>query len=249
MAATALFCAKPDQARAGAWPIPDGKTQAIAKYERQAADEGFTPEGQLVAIDHREEENLSLFVEHGLTSRLTLQAKAGVTRGHDRFVRYEGRGPLELGLRYAVFASDRTVAVVYVGATQAGAGRNAGYAAPGRGEADLEARLLLGRSGVVRGREAFVDVQVAHLSRSGLSDETRLDATLGVRPARNWLLLAQAYGGEAQSRPVSSRWLKTELSVARSFQRWSVQAGWRQTVAGRETARDQGLIVAVWRGF
>lgn len=247
--AAAFFCLLPDTAAAGAWPVPKGRTQIIGKYEHQSADEGFTPEGQQVAIDRREDENLSLFVEHGLTPRLTLQAKAGLTRGHDRFVRYEGRGPVELGLRYTLLQSERTVAAVYVGAAEAGVGRNAGYAAPGRGEADLEARLLLGRSGQVWGRQAFVDVQAARLSRSGLADETRIDATLGLAPARDWQLLAQAYAGEADSRPVGSRWLKTELSVVRRFDRWRLQAGWRQTVNGRETARDQGMIVAIWRGF
>jgi hypothetical protein len=109
------------------------KTQVIVKYERQSADQGFDPDGDLVSIDPRQDETASIFVEHGLTERLTLQAKAGLTRGHDRFARYDGRGPVELGLRYAVFKGERSMAAVYVGAAEAGAGRNAGYASPGTG--------------------------------------------------------------------------------------------------------------------
>ncbi|MDI1364322.1 MAG: hypothetical protein PSX79_05550, partial [bacterium] len=189
------------------------------------------------------------FVEHGLTDRLTLQAKAGLARGHDAFVRYSGRGPIELGLRYAVLKTPRGVAAVYVGAAEAGAGRNAGYAAPGKGEADLEARLLAGRSVVTRHGAIFADLQVARLRRSGLANETRLDATLGFRPSGKWLMLAQTYAGEADRRPLKSRWLKAELSAVRSFGGWGVQAGWRETVTGREIPKDRGVVLGVWRGF
>ena len=236
-------------ARAGAWPTQQGKTQVIVKYERQSADQGFDPGGDLVSIDHREDETASIFAEHGLTGRLTLQAKAGLTRGHDRFVRYDGRGPVELGLRYAVFKGERTVAAVYVGAAEAGVGRNAGYASPGKGGVDAEVRILLGRSIAVRRAELFVDIQVARLRRPDLADENRLDATLGFKPTQSWLLMTQIYAGETVSRPVRSGWIKTETSVVRSFGAWSLQTGWRQTLTGREVARDGGAVVGLWRQF
>jgi hypothetical protein len=190
---------------------------------------------------------LSVFVERGLTPRLTFQAKAGVTRGHDRWARYSGRGPVEAGLRWAVLRDARSSLALYVGAGESGAGRNAGYAAPGQGSLDLEARVLYGRSGVWRGREVYVDLQAARLKRQGLADETRIDTTLGLRPARNWLLLAQTYAGQADRSPVRSRWVKSEFSVVRSVGDWSVQAGWRDTYSGRETARDRGVVLGLWR--
>ncbi|MBC7670672.1 MAG: hypothetical protein H7236_19915, partial [Gemmatimonadaceae bacterium] len=162
---------------------------------------------------------------------------------------YDGRGPIVLGLRYAVVRTDRSVVSLYLGAAKGGVGRNAGYAAPGRGDTALEARLLAGTSRDWRGRHVFGDLQVARLKRSGLADETRLDATLGLRPAKSWLLLAQTYAGKADSRPIGSRWIKSELSVVRDLGDWSVQAGWRQTLAGRETPADRGVVLAVWRRF
>ena len=234
-------------ALAGAWPVEPGKTQVIAKYERTTADQGYDPDANLVDIAPRRDENLSVFVERGLTPRLTLQAKAGVTRGHDRWASYSGRGPVEVGLRWAVLRGERSSLAVYAGAGEGGAGRNAGYAAPGQGSLDLEARVLYGRSGVWRGREVYADLQAARLKRQGLADETRVDATLGVRPAKNWLFLAQTYAGQADRSPVRSRWLKHELSVVRTFGDWSAQAGWRDTASGRETARDRGVVLALWR--
>jgi len=201
----------------------------------------------LVDIDPRRDESLSVFVERGLAPRLTLQAKAGVTRGHDRWARYSGRGPVEAGLRWAVLRGERSSLAVYMGAGEGGAGRNAGYAAPGQGSLDLEARVLFGRSVTWRGREVYLDVQAARLKREGLADETRVDATLGLRPSKNWLVLAQTYAGQADRDPVRSRWVKSEFSVVRSFGAWGAQAGWRDTVSGRETARDRGIVLGLWR--
>lgn len=245
--AIAAAFSRPDPASAGAWPVEPGRALVIAKYERTTADQGYGPDAALVDIDHRRDETLSVFVERGLTPRLTLQAKAGFTRGRDRWVDYSGRGPIEAGLRWAVLRSERSSLAVYLGAGEAGAGRNAGYAAPGKGSLDLEARVLYGRSATWKRREVYVELEAARLKREGLADETRLDATLGMRPAKDWLLLAQTYAGQADRSPIRSRWVKSELSVVRSFGDWSVQGGWRDTVSGRETARDRGVVLALWR--
>ena len=227
----------------------NGEGQAILKYEDQKADTGFNPDGVEVAIDPRHDQTLSLYGEYGLTERLTLQTKAAVTRGHDRFVDYDGRGPIELGLRYALLHTDRSAVSLYLGAAKDGVGRNAGYAAPGRGDTDLEARLLAGTSRQWRATSIFAELQVARLKRSGLADETRADFTLGVRPTQRWLLMAQGYAGQADSEPVRSRWAKGEVSVVRDLGAWSVQAGWRRAVSGRETPADHGPVLAVWRRF
>jgi len=229
--------------------MKDGEGLAILKYESQKADTGFDPEGQEVAIAPRRERTVSLYGEYGLTGRLTLQSKAAATRGHDDFVDYEGLGAVELGLRYALLHTDRSAVSLYLGAARDGVGRNAGYAAPGQGDADLEARLLAGTSGRWRAMQGFAELQVARLKRSGLADETRVDATAGLRPSPRWLLMVQTFAGQADSRPVRSRWCKSEISVTRDLGAWSLQAGWRQTVLGRETPADQGPVLAVWRRF
>ena len=245
--AAAFSCLDAGAARAGAWPIDKGRTQVIAKYERTTANKGYTPDAKQVAIPRRRDENLSVFVEHGLTPRLTLQGKAGVTRGEDQWVDYSGRGPVEVGLRWTARRTDRSALAVYLGAGEAGEGRNAGYAAPGAGSLDLEARVFYGRSGVWRGRKVYIDLQAARLKRRGLADETRFDATLGLKPTDHWEFLAQTYAGRADHGAINARWLKTELSVVRAFGDWSAQVGWRDTISGRETARDRGVVLAVWR--
>lgn len=250
--AAAFFCAllgSLDPAWAGAWPMKDGEGLAILKYEGQKADKGYDPNGLEAPIAPRHDETLSIYGEYGLTDRLTLQTKAALTRGHDNFVDYEGLGPIELGLRYALLHTDRSAVSLYLGATKDGVGRNAGYAAPGQGDMDLEARLLAGTSRQWGKAQGFAELQVARLKRSGLADETRIDATLGLRPTPRWLLMIQTYAGKAESEPVGSRWRKREVSATRDLGAWSLQAGWRQTLSGRETPIDHGPVLAVWRRF
>lgn len=110
-------------------------------------------------------------------------------------------------------------------------------------------RLLAGRSITVAERAAFIDVQLARLARSGLSDETHLDLTLGMEPAAGWQVLAQAYAGRAENRPDESSWLKLEVSATRRVGVWRLQAGWRQTVAGRAVPLERGPVLALWRAF
>ncbi len=128
-------------------------------------------------------------------------------------------------------------------------GRNAGYALPHQGNGDLDVRLLAGRSGVVKTFPVFAEVQVARLVRSGLPDETHIAATAGVTFAPNWRLFIQSYNGRADSGPVAPEWSKLEASLVWMLGRWSLQAGWRQTVWGREDPTTGGPVAAVWRRF
>lgn len=241
----------PGVAVAGAWPMPRGATQAIFKYERGRADQGFAVDGSRAPILGVEDDDVSVFVEHGLTSRLTLQAQGGFTRGTDGVQTGEGRGPLSAGLRWTplVLRSGREVVSVYAGATLLGEGRNSAYLPPGAGDYDGEVRVFYGRSGRLRGRETFLDLQAARLVRSGAPDETRLDVTLGQEVRRDWLVLAQAYAGQADARGRDPLWLKLELGLVRRLGAWRLQAGWRETVAGRLTPAEGGPVLAVWRSF
>ena len=217
-----------------------------------AADRGFDPAGEIQPLGvERKDRAAGLFAEYGLQDRLTLQLKADWQQGEDAFIDYEGRGPIEIGATWQVWRDDHNAVSLYGGYAWAGEGRNAGYAAPGVGEHDWEARLSVGRSlDAVGGRwgmdGAFVEVQAARRLRDGLPHETRIDATLGGRVGKDWLLLGQAFGGAADG---GARWLSVEASLTRDLGDWSLQAGWRQTVAGRETPLAQGPIVAIWRRF
>jgi hypothetical protein len=242
----------PVLAQAGAWTQPKGRGQAIFKYEDLRADTGFDPEGVERPLPaERRDTALGLFAEYGLTNRLTLQVKADWQEGADAFIDYDGRGPIEIGATWQAWRDDRTAVSLYGGYAVAGEGRNAGYAPPGVGERDWEARASVGRSlghGATRWgvERPFVEILAARRLRDGLPDETRVDATAGGRFGRDWLILAQAFGGAADG---GARWLSLEGSIVRDVGSWSIQAGWRHTVAGRETPIAHGPVVAIWRRF
>ena len=235
-------------AHAGAWNLPKGEGQAILKYEAIRADQAFSPDGQRVALSHdRLDRVLSIFAEYGLDDRFTLQMKSEWQEGRDAFVDYQGRGPLEIGVRWQAYRDTRNAVAIYVGYAHGGEGRNAGYAPPGAGDHDWEARVMAGRSLGVDGRSGFIEVQAARRRRAGLPDETRLDLTAGARLASDWMLLGQAYAGAADEG--GARWLSLETSVVRRLGDWSLQAGWRTAVAGRETPAGQGPVIGIWRRF
>ncbi len=242
----------------GAWTQPKGKGQVIVKYEDMRADRAFDPNGERVDLSReRRDSSAGVFAEYGLTERLTVQFKGDWQDGTDQFVDYEGRGPLEVGLTWQVWRDDKAAVSLYGGYASAGEGRNAGYAAPGVGDHDFEARVSVGRSfGGVPVRwgpaRSFVELQAARRMRDGLPDETRVDFTLGGHFGEDWMVLAQAFGGAADHDGAGgdgARWLSVETSVVRRLGDWSLQAGWRQTAAGRETPISGGPVLAVWRRF
>lgn len=239
-------------ARAGPWTLPDGRSQVIVKYEEMRADQAFDEASDRVALlGDRIDRSLGMFAEYGLTDRLTLQFKGDWQDGEEAAIDYNGRGPLEIGVTWQVWRSDGTAVSVYGGYADGGDGRNAGYAAPGVGQSDWETRASVGRSFAGGGRwgpsRSFADVQVARRIRNGLPDETRVDATYGAHYGDDWLLLGQTFGGVTDGD--GARWLSVETSMVRNLGDWSVQGGWRQSVAGRRTPVANGPILALWRRF
>ena len=239
-------------ALASAWNQPKGRGQVIFKLEDMTAARGFDPDGVLADLPgDRRDTALGAFVEYGLTDRLTVRFKGDWQSGEDAFVDFEGRGPLELGVSWQAWRNESAAFSLYAGYATAGEGRNAGYAAPGEGDQDWEVRASLGKSfergwGPIPPR-TFVEIQGARRMRQGLPDEARVDVTYGAHLGDDWMILAQAFGGQTDGG--AAQWLSVEASVVREFGDWSLQAGWRQTVTGRETPEAGGPVVALWRRF
>jgi protein XagA len=233
---------------AQAWVAAPGQGQAILKFESLRADEGYDPDGDRLALPtSRRDDAVSLFVEYGVADRVAVLFKGDWQRGSDAFVDYDGRGPLELGVRWQAWRDDRGAASLQVSYADGGEGRNAGYAAPGQGDSDWEVRAAVGRNFTARGSPVFVDLQAARRMRQGLPDETRGEATVGVRTGGGWMVLAQVFGGLTDDD--GARWLNAETSLVREWEEWSLQFGWRSAVAGRETPAASGPVVALWRRF
>lgn len=233
---------------AQAWVAARGHGQVIFKIESMRAEEGFDPSGERLPLPAtRRDDAASVFVEWGVAPRLAVMVKGDWQRGRDAFVDYDGRGPLEVGVRWQAWRGDRWAVSLQGSVADGGEGRNAGYAAPGQGERDWEARVAVGRNFDLVGHASFAEVQTARRMRQGLPDETRTDATFGVRWRPDWLALTQVFAGQADDG--GARWANLETSLIHDRGPWSFQLGWRSSLAGRETPISTGPVFGVWRRF
>lgn len=237
-------------AAAQAWTQPRNGGLVILKFEPMRADQAFDEDGTLLPIvSDRDDDTIALFAQYGLTDAFTLQLKADLQRGEDVGVSYEGAGPIEIGIVSRLYRGPRTAVSLYAGYAHGGGGRGSVYSAPGEGGSDAEVRLSIGTSRPVRrlgGAEAFLEIQTAVRLREDLADEARVDVTAGLHLGANWMLLTQGYAGATEDR---TSWLTSETSIVRRFGSWNLQAGWRQTLAGRNAAALEGPVIAIWRRF
>ncbi|MGD2134429.1 MAG: hypothetical protein PVI23_16685, partial [Maricaulaceae bacterium] len=116
----------------------------------------------------------------------------------------------------------------------------------GEGGMAAEARLLLGRGW----NGGFAEAQAGYRWRGGGDiDELRFDATVGLRPSNDWMVMAQSFSIIAEDndigRPNESH--KAQLSVVRTLtERMSVQIGARGSYAGRNVVEERGAFVSLW---
>jgi protein XagA len=101
---------------------------------------------------------------------------------------------------------------------------------------------------------AFVDFQTAYRWRGGSkTDEVRFDATFGIRPLPHLLLMLQSFNNAAvdqDKRFGSKRVTQHKVQASAVYdvnERWAVQGGVFSSVKGKESLRERGVLLAVWR--
>lgn len=243
-------------ARAGAWPLAEGEGLAILGGSFSGSTAAFDASGRLIPVSSYRKFELSLYVEYGLSDRLTLIVRpaladissagppAGAMRG---FQSVEGGARLTLA-KLGDFVVSAQGLVRIPGSTDTSNPALVGLTAH-----EAEARLLAGYSFDVMGRPAFGEVQMAWRARGGgAPGEARLDVTIGVRPTDRLLAMLQSFslattgaGGPAFPAQRSSR-LQPGL-VYEFAPGWSAQAGVFTTIAAENARREQGGLLALWR--
>ena len=237
-----LLVAVSAPAHADAFLEPVGAAKLIVAARFEHSDRAWDASGKLRPVAAYRKFTLSANAEYGVADDLTL-----VIRADGGFSRGDGdaqTGSLGLGARYALWRGADTI-VSAEAFTAAGADADAPPGA--RSAAFADARLAVGRSFEIAGRQAFATLSAGERVTSGRS-ERRLDATLGFRLTETVLLLAQSFnrwssGGERRGHKMqaSAVWSVTPV--------WSIQAGLYASAAGRAQGRQQGGLLAVWRRF
>ena len=250
--ATCLFF--PAMAEAGAWPQAPGDTQVVISYEAGSADKGFDADGSAsLSLDNWKTNQASLYIDHGVSERLTLTSKVNYRDYVTDNMKFSGLSSIEVGGRWTVKRSDDFVLAVGASVEGLGKGRRTDFDLTTRGGTDYDLRAYAGKSFRLLGKPAFVDLQAARHLRQYEASQWRVDATLGVKPSLQWTVMAQVFSGRTDKESWGrAAWTHTQLSLVRSFgpqQKTSVQLGLRQTAAGRNVPKVNAAVISLWKTF
>ena len=234
------------QAEAGAWPLAPGRTQIIAKYESSQTRSAYDLDGRTIQIPPYAYSGGEVFIERGLSQRLTLQANLRYLRGQEGFGSDYTRITGDLGLRVLAYRSPSWVVSLYGGGAVLRSDQAQLSAQSRRDLGDPEARLLVGHNFSLGRNRGFAEIQAAQLGHKGKASEMRIEGRVGMDLTRSWQVLLHNYRG---SNPRGVEWSKAELSLVRELGPASLQLGWRQSLSGRQTAHEAGPVLALWYRF
>jgi hypothetical protein len=247
-------------AHAGAWPMEQGRIQAISSLYIDTAERGFDGDGDASLDADFEKIESSTFVEWGATQRLTLFAQPVVQHVTLRapsgnIEEATGFASSQVGARWLLGRPLGGVVSLQGAIVAPGVTENVDNARLGEGGVASELRLLMGRGWGGAERGVFVDGQVGYRWRyDDFPDEARLDATFGIRASREWMLLAQSFSAWRDDELLiglpESRIHKAQLSVVRRLsETWSVQVGGYGTYAGRNVVEERAAFASLWMRF
>jgi hypothetical protein len=257
-ATLALGALSPCAASAGAWLQPEGRGQVIFNPSVMVAGSRFDRTGRPWRTDRFVKQDNITLIEYGLRSNLTLLLNL-TSRGEaypiEGAVQRVYTSRLGGGTRLALWRGDN---IVFSAQISVGSGLERSMPVLDRRfgvRHEADARLLAGFGFTLGQWPAFVEAQLGYRWRSGrFADEARLDLSFGVKPADRLQILLQAFNtvavegqGYPRERP---RQHKLQLSALFDMtETWSVQAGFFTSVAGRQSLREQGILLGLWRKF
>lgn len=256
----ALLCVATDDARAGAWLLPEDTWSLIVPFTRETADEFRDADGDVVDGPDFSKVQVRPFFEYGLRSWFTVGASGDWQRMQQDFTSTGsesagGLASIEFHGRARLWSSDAAVAsgqftlILPGGLDTANPFFPSGATQVAR-SFGAEMRLLAGHGGLLR--RGFVEAQLAaRFMEAPLQDELRYDLTAGWGAPADWLFLGQLFGIEGiggQAAPaVGFDLVKLQVGVVRGITPdVSIQLAVERAVAGRDTVAGGSWILALW---
>ncbi len=233
---------------AAAFLKPEGEVEIISSSTASGFSRGFDAAGRLRRSAEFSKASLETHVSYGFSESVTLMGEIASDRLQPRIVNDPGERSAWTalaGVRARLWHDGGAVMSAQLMMGPGFGNGRSGFAA--------DARLLGAYSFAILEMPAFVELQLGRRwGAPGTPAELRLDATLGMRPHEDWLVLLQMFaarGDRLGAAPASFR-LKSQFSLVwRVASNWSVQAGVFTTVAGINAAQESGLNLALWRRF
>lgn len=251
-------------AYAAAWLQKAGETQVINNVFYYETSEFFDPAGVRRSQETFLKREYNPFIQYGLNDQWTLGASLRFQQ-----LRQEDNGSANITnaiadhewfARYALWQNDYAVLSVQPMIKLPGFYDADDQPSAGNEQIDYELRLLYGHSFAWMERYHYINIEQAYRVRTEApADEWRLDASIGIRPLDDWLVLTEwqsvrAIDGNATNLQVANSTDfdldKIALSVVRKLSdTYSLQAGGFVHVDGKNTGAGGGLQFSIWTHF
>lgn len=262
-AASALFVASfggAPPACAGAWPLAQGEGLVIVPATASRAGDRFDSTGKRVDVGSFRKYEVAPYAEYGLTGSLTLVGTfaylSDETRSVGRKFSEKGFSRVEAGVRISLGMWRGTRFSVQPIVALHGMSEGDDPFASQRGDVDQELDVIMGRNFTLFGMNGFSDTLVGYRRRPGKRPaQVKTDVTLGLKPWSSTMLLLKsqnftsiARSGSAAGTSASAA--KLGLSVVQEIAGpVSFEAGFMQTVTGRNIVREKSLTLGLWYRF
>ncbi len=258
MLAAPLWILNCPKVTSGAFTQPSGQGLIIATASFTTSGQGFDNKGFPGLTARTQKRELSLYGEYGITDWLTgigqttaaSRSLSGIVSDH-----FTGLDYTAAGLRAKVATLGRFVLSVEGNLRIPGASDGKRPAQAGHTGFESDLRIQAGVNFDLWSWASFADASVGYRMRSGdPASEYRGDFTFGTRPKERWLWLLQSFNtmseGKGRNGFPAQREHKLQSSVVYDINKaWSVQLGAVSTLAGKNTTRDMGGFVSIWRRF
>lgn len=249
-------------ARAGGWPLPQGKGEIIVTASRLSADERYDSDGTKRWTSRYTKYEISSYAEYGFSDDLTLIGELAWTSEKTDFFGLEfeddGFSRVKAGARYSIGAWKGTLFSIQPLMTLHLDDAGDDPAATKDGSVDAEIGIVLARNGELFGASIFSVQEAAWRFRDGdRPDQLRADIVLGGNPLPGTMLLLKSLNtASAKSTSTGELYRSSKLSFsvvqdipASILPGVAVEAGLEQTIAGRSAIHDTIWRAAVWYRF
>ncbi len=258
----------PFSSHAGAWLQPQGEWQTITTALYYRTDSFYDNDRDRQPQERFSKWQLNPYGEYGFTPNVTL--------GFNTFVDYvSGENPDLAGDRNhnagladsELFARlrlwERDSAIISIQPLVKLPSLYASDSLPRSGSEDFdgELRLMGGYGFAAAGHNHYLSAEAAYRKRfGGPADQFRVDVTLGLRPAENWLILPQIFTTWRVNAPSGAAFtqsgqddydlVKAQLSAVYEFSdNMGIQLGGFSHVRARNTGAGGGGLLALWKRF
>ncbi len=267
----------PTGAIAAAWTLPEDLAQHIVTYRYYSTDQFFDARGKKQdKRGHYRKHEAQYYGEYGVTDRITTGLSLIASREKDipridafdlnnassaETISISGLTRSDVFARYQLYRDNRNALSVQGTVTMPALYTEELPNTIVKDDWAGEIALSAGRNFAWLGQYHFVDLQAGYRYRRGiLGNQINMQATLGLRPYADWLVLAQwrqtaAVGGINYAATTITGQNDHDLTVAQLslahniHEQVTLEVGGFSHIDGRNTGAGGGGMVSVWLRF